>query len=46
MHREMGRKAREAVREQFLMVRLLEQHLDLFNSFETAYRIKIAPAPA
>jgi trehalose synthase len=35
---EMGRKARETVRQKFLLTRLLEQYLDLFGSFETVYR--------
>jgi trehalose synthase len=36
---EMGRRARETVRERFLLTRLLEQYLDLFASFETVYRL-------
>lgn len=36
----IGKKARESVRKRFLMTRLLEQYLDLFNSFETIYRLK------
>jgi trehalose synthase len=36
----MGREAREAVRQRFLMIRLLEQYLDLLNSFETFYRLQ------
>jgi trehalose synthase len=39
MSMEMGRKARETVRQKFLLSRLLEQYLDLFNSFETVYRL-------
>jgi trehalose synthase len=35
---EMGRLARETVREQFLMSRYLEQYLDLFGSFEATFR--------
>jgi trehalose synthase len=35
----MGQKARQKVRERFLLVRLLEQYLDLFSSFETIYRL-------
>jgi trehalose synthase len=35
----MGQKARETVKERFLMIRLLEQYLDLLNSFETIYRL-------
>ncbi len=39
LRKKMGLKAREAVRKRFLMIRLLEQYLDLFNSFETIYRL-------
>lgn len=31
LRREMGERARESVRQRFLMTRLLEQYLDLFN---------------
>jgi len=37
---QMGNRARESVRERFLMTYLLEKYLDLFNSFEILYRIK------
>ncbi|MFA5317658.1 MAG: glycosyltransferase, partial [Dehalococcoidales bacterium] len=36
---EMGKRAKEKVRQNFLMTRYLEQYLDLFNSFETIYRL-------
>ncbi len=39
LRERMGEKARETVREKFLMIRLLEQHLDLLNSFQTIYRL-------
>lgn len=39
LQREMGRRARETVTKKFLMTRLLEQYLDLFNAFETIYRL-------
>jgi trehalose synthase len=39
LRERMGQKARETVRERFLMIRLLEQYLDLLNSFETVYRL-------
>ncbi len=42
LRREMGARAREVVRERFLMTRYLEQYLDLFNSFETIYRLNPA----
>jgi trehalose synthase len=41
---KMGREARETVKKRFLMVRHLEDYLDLFNSFETVYRLKDRPA--
>jgi trehalose synthase len=39
MRREMGRKAREKVRQHFLITRYLEQYLDLFDCFESHYRL-------
>ncbi len=39
--RDMGLKARETVRQKFLLSRYLEQYLDLFNSFETVYRLNM-----
>lgn len=39
LRQAMGQRARESVRERFLMIRLLEQYLDLLGSFETTYRI-------
>ncbi len=38
--KEMGERARESVRESFLLTRYLEQYLDLMNSFETNYKLK------
>jgi trehalose synthase len=35
----LGQKARETVRQRFLLMRLLEQYLDLFNSFEITFRL-------
>lgn len=40
--KKMGHRARETVKKKFLMIRLLEQYLDLFNSFETSYTLKNA----
>jgi trehalose synthase len=40
LRKRMGEKARETVRKKFLLTRYLEQYLDLFNSFETIYRLK------
>ncbi|MFC1981785.1 glycosyltransferase, partial [Chloroflexota bacterium] len=39
LREEMGQKARETVRQRFLLTRYLEQYIDLFNSFETIYRL-------
>ncbi len=38
--REIGCKARQKVKNNFLLSRLLEQYLDLFNSFETTYCLR------
>jgi trehalose synthase len=35
----MGRRAMETVKARFLMSRLVEQYLDLFASFESAYKL-------
>jgi len=43
MRYEMGVKARETVRQKFLLSRYLEQYLDLFNGFETTYRLREYP---
>jgi trehalose synthase len=40
LRKRLGEKARETVREKFLLTRYLEQYLDLFNSFETVYRLE------
>lgn len=37
LRQRMGEKAHQTVREKFLMTRLVEQHLDLLNAFETVY---------
>jgi trehalose synthase len=37
--KKMGEKARETGENRFLLTRYLEQYLDLFNSFETIYRL-------
>lgn len=39
LRRAMGEKARESVRGQYLITRLLEQYLDLFASFEANFRL-------
>jgi hypothetical protein len=35
----LGQKAKESVRQRFLLTRLLTQYLDLFNSFEIIFRL-------
>jgi len=37
---QLGSRARETVRKNFLMTRYLEQYLDLFNSFETNFCLR------
>ncbi len=39
LRESMGRKARKSVKERFLLINLLERHLDLLNRFETIYRL-------
>ncbi len=41
LRRRLGEKARQTVREKFLLTSHLEQYLDLFNSFETIYRLRL-----
>jgi len=40
LRHKMGSKGKETVKKHFLMSRLLENYLDLFNSFETIYRLR------
>ena len=40
LQEKLGIKAKESVTKQFLMTRLLEQYLDLFNSFEVSFSLK------
>ncbi len=37
---KMGEKARETVKERFLLTRYLENYLDLFNSFESHFTVR------
>jgi len=39
MREQLGQKARETVRQNFLLTRYLEQYLDLLNSFEADFRL-------
>lgn len=43
LHRRMGEKARATVGRRFLMTRLMEDWLDLIDSFETDFRLRAAP---
>ena len=36
---ELGRRARETVREKFLLTRMVEQSLDMFSAFEPEFRL-------
>ncbi|MBD3401403.1 glycosyltransferase [candidate division GN15 bacterium] len=40
LRNELGKNARKTVEERYLLTRYLENYLDLFNSFETVYRLK------
>jgi trehalose synthase len=40
LRERLGKRARETVRERFLLPHMLERYLDLFESFETIYRLK------
>jgi trehalose synthase len=40
MAKEMGEKGREIVRENFLLSRYIEDYIDLFNGFETNFKLK------
>lgn len=39
LREQLGQKARETVRQNFLLTRYLEQYLDLLNSFEADFRL-------
>lgn len=40
LRKKLGARARETVREKFLMSRLMEQYLDLFAGFEVSFRLR------
>ncbi len=42
LRERLGQKARETVRQKFLLTRSLEQYLDLLNSFEADFRLSDA----
>ncbi len=41
--RQVGKRARESVKTSFLLLRTLEQYLDLFSAFEPSFRLKEIP---
>jgi trehalose synthase len=41
LRRRLGKEAKETVRKNFLLSSYLERYLDLFNSFETIYRLRL-----
>lgn len=46
LRQRLGRKAKETVKDRFLLTRYLEQYLDLFSSFETIFRLNYRPGPS
>lgn len=40
LRKNMGIAAKDSVKKNYLLTRLLEQYLDMFHSFETAYHLK------
>lgn len=40
LRRRVGEAARESVRRRYLMSRLLEQHLDLYDSFDATFKLR------
>ena len=44
LRQRMGEEARKTVEEGFLMVRLMENWLDLMNSFDTSFQLRALPA--
>ncbi len=45
LRESMGRKARESVKNRFLLTTVLERYLDLLNGFETIYRLTNGTSP-
>ena len=43
LRKQLASRARQSVLDRFLLIRLLEQYLDLFNSFQTDYRLTRPP---
>jgi len=46
LRRRLGAEAHKSVARQFLMIRLLENYLDLFSSFESRFSLKAGPPSA
>jgi len=44
LREQMGNAAKDTIKKNFLMIRYLEQCFDLFNSFETSYKLHYPPA--
>jgi len=40
---ELGQRAHESVRDNFLLIRMLEQYIDLLSGFETSYHLTKKP---
>ncbi|PYL64450.1 MAG: glycosyl transferase family 1, partial [Verrucomicrobia bacterium] len=40
LREKMGKKARETVREKFLLIRYLEDYLDLFSVFDENFHLR------
>ena len=40
LRERMGKKAHETVREKFLLIRYLEQYLDLFGAFDKDFSLR------
>ncbi|NDJ86243.1 MAG: glycosyltransferase [Chloroflexi bacterium] len=44
LRQRLGENARETVRDNFLMIRLLEQYIDILGGFETQYQLTATPS--
>jgi trehalose synthase len=44
LRRQLGERAKETVRQRFLMTRLMEEWLDLISSFEASFPLRATPA--
>lgn len=41
LRRDPGERARQRVRDHFLMIRMIEERLDLYSSFETTFKLRL-----